>query len=48
MWSGREGGREADEKFGFSDFLKNLYLSLCCFCVVLCTIYGFSNVKAVQ
>ena len=38
-----EGGREADEKFSFSNFLKNLYLSFCCCCIVLCTISGFTG-----
>jgi len=38
----REGGRQTENLFFF-----NVYLSLYDFCTVLCTMSGFSTIKAV-
>ena len=40
-------GRGGRLKPSFSDFLKNTYLSFYNCCIVLCTIYVFSNIKVV-
>ena len=42
----REGGRQ-NKNLVLAIFLKNMYLSFYNCCIVLCTISGFSNVKAV-
>ena len=42
----RQGGRQT-KKPNFNDFFQNLHLSFYNCCTVLCTIFGFSNVKAV-
>jgi len=50
IWSGMEGGREGGRQtknLVLVIFKKNPYLSFYNCCIVLCTISGFSNVKAV-